>query len=114
MFLTTPSITWPSASVWTRPLRCSARVSSRIARHAAFALQADVDHRQVILDPSDGALHHLAFKGFVLAAEAFVEKGLEIVAGREYCGRHKFYCLSYLNRACRVPRHHGEASHADL
>src|ERR1043165_7822672 len=32
MFLTMPSITWPSASDWIRPLRCSARVSSRIAR----------------------------------------------------------------------------------
>src|SRR3982751_308170 len=32
MFLTTPSITWPSASDWISPLRCSARVSSRIAR----------------------------------------------------------------------------------
>src|ERR687889_87000 len=32
MFLTMPSMTWPSARLWMRPLRCSARVSSRIAR----------------------------------------------------------------------------------
>ena len=37
----------------------------------------------------DVALHHLAFEGFVLAAEAFVEEGREIVAGRECRGRHE-------------------------
>ena len=206
MFLTTPSITWPSARVWIRPVRCSARVSSRIGaardddiaaaavhlqdleglrhvhqradvadradvdlaagqegdgaaeidgeaaldaaedhaldavaggefvlelvpggfaagavarqhrfamrvldavdkdfdfvadlelgllarrgefaqRHAAFALQADVDDGHVVLDRGDGAVDDAAFEAFVLAAEAFVEKRREIVAGREW------------------------------
>ena len=71
-------------------------------RNAAFALQADVDHGHVILDPRNGALHHLAFEGFVLAAEAFVEEGREIVAGRECRGRHKVCVSLSFNRACRV------------
>src|SRR3954447_8048689 len=60
--------------------------------NAAFRLQSDVDHRHVILDRGDGALHHLAFEGFVLAAKAFVEKSREIVAGRECRSRHKVVC----------------------
>jgi len=95
-------------------------------RHSALALQSDVDHRKIILDARDDALHHLAFEGFVLAAEAFVEELREIVAGRECRGRHKVCCLSSSMgprqstalvepiRACRVPCHHGRASHADL
>src|ERR1700750_2459025 len=38
MFLTTPSITWPSASDWIRPVRCSARVSSRTVRRETTML----------------------------------------------------------------------------
>src|SRR5206468_7606597 len=56
--------------------------------------QANVDDRHVILDARDGALHHLAFEGFILAAEAFVEERREIVAGRESGGRHKVCRLS--------------------
>src|SRR6185369_1998524 len=63
-------------------------------RDPALRLQADVDDGHVVLDARDGALHHLAFKGFVFAAEAFVEEGREIVAGRECRGRHGFECLS--------------------
>ena len=62
-------------------------------RHAAFALKADVNHGHVILDSRNGALHHLAFEGFVFAAEAFVEEGREIVAGRE-CGTCHEYRVS--------------------
>src|SRR3546814_2012824 len=32
MFLTAPSMIWPSSRFWIRPERCSARVSSRMAR----------------------------------------------------------------------------------
>ena len=58
-------------------------------RNAAFALQADVDHREIVLDRGDLALDDLAFEGFVFAAKAFVEEGREIVAGRECRGCHK-------------------------
>jgi hypothetical protein len=37
MFLTTPSTTWPSSSCWTISERCSARDSSRMARHDDIA-----------------------------------------------------------------------------
>ena len=73
-----------------------ARRGELAQRHAAFALQADVDHREVVLDPGDDALDDLAFEGFVLAAEAFVEQRREIVAGRKCRGRHKYVCLSVL------------------
>ena len=55
----------------------------------AFRLQAHIDHRHVVLDRGDGALDHLAFEGFVFAAEAFVEERREIVAGRKSRGRHR-------------------------
>ena len=38
-------------------------------RDAAFALQADVDDREVVLDRGDDALDDLAFEGLVFAAE---------------------------------------------
>src|SRR6185437_7878173 len=75
---------------------------------------ADVDDGHVILDARNGALHHLAFEGFVLAAEAFVEEGREIVAGRECRGRHECLVSCVFKLACRVPRHRGGASPADL
>jgi hypothetical protein len=49
-------------------------------RHAAFALQADVDHGLVVFDCGDGALDHAAFEAAVAgAAERFVEERGEIV-----------------------------------
>jgi hypothetical protein len=79
-----------------------ARRGELAQRHAALALQTHVDHRQVILDPSDRALHHLAFERFILAAEALVEKGREIVAGREGRGRHKVVVSRTFKSACRA------------
>jgi hypothetical protein len=38
MFLTTPSTTWPSARFWTSSERCSARVSSMMARRETTML----------------------------------------------------------------------------
>ena len=46
--------------------------------HAAFALQADVDDGQVVLDASDGAEHHAALEA-VGAAEHVIEHRREIV-----------------------------------
>jgi uncharacterized membrane protein YGL010W len=52
------------------------------AGHAAFALEADVDHGLVVFDRGDGALDDAAFKAAVAgAAELFVEERREIVAG---------------------------------
>ncbi len=76
-----------------RDLGLLARRRELAQRDAPFRLQSDVDHRHVVLDRGDGALHHLAFEGFVFAAEAFVEHGREIVAGREGRGCHKL-CVS--------------------
>src|SRR5205085_3201352 len=82
-------------------------------RNAAFGFQTNVDHGHVVLDAGDGALHHLAFEGFILAAEAFVQELREIVTGREGRGRHKKTVFQSSN-SLAAPRHHGEASTADL
>ena len=50
--------------------------------HAAFALEADVDHGKAVFDCSDGALDDAAFEAvFAGAAELFIEERLEIGAG---------------------------------
>src|SRR5205085_11271226 len=72
-----------------RKLGALTRGSEFAKRHSTFRLQPDVDHRHVVFDCGDYALHHLPFEGFVLAAEAFVEEGREIVARRECRGRHE-------------------------
>ena len=52
-------------------------------RHAAFALEADVDDGLVVFNCGDGALDDAAFKAASAgAAERFVEERGEIVAGR--------------------------------
>ena len=79
-----------------------ARRGELAQRDPALALQADVDDGHVILDARDLARHHLAFEGFVLAAEAFVEEGREIVAGRECGCRHGCMCSFVFKLACRV------------
>ena len=57
-------------------------------RHAAFALQADVNDGEVILDAGDGAEHHAALEA-VGAAEHVIEHCREIVTrGIWLCG-HK-------------------------
>ena len=51
-------------------------------RHAAFALEADVDHSLVVFNCSDGAFDNAAFKAASAgAAERFVKECREIVAG---------------------------------
>src|SRR5690606_4231128 len=42
-------------------------------RHAAFALEADIDDGEIVLDTGDGADDDAAFEAFILAAEGFVE-----------------------------------------
>src|SRR3546814_15613478 len=49
-------------------------------RHAAFALQHDVDDGEIVLDSRDGALDDMAFEA-VGAAERLLEQGREIIAG---------------------------------
>src|SRR3546814_7421151 len=48
-------------------------------RHAAFALQPDVDDGEIVLDSRDGALYDMAFEA-VGAAERLLEHGREIIA----------------------------------
>ena len=62
--------------------------------------------------PGDDALDHLAFEGFVFAAEAFVEQGREIVAGRKCRCRHEEE-FSHNIRFGRVAGD-GQLSSADL
>lgn len=62
-------------------------------RHAAFALQADVDHCQVVFDRGHGALDDAAFKAAVGTTQRFVEHRGEIVARRKSRRGHKIYSL---------------------
>ena len=56
-----------------------ARHGEFLQRHAAFGLQADIDHGEVILDGDDLALDDVAFLGR-LGHEALFQHGREIVA----------------------------------
>src|SRR4051794_14899674 len=68
MFLTTPSMTWPSARLWMRPLRCSAGLfQDGAARHDDVAAAAvhleDLERLREIhqrTDIADRADVHLA------------------------------------------------------
>src|SRR3546814_11041191 len=57
-------------------------------RHAAFALQPDVDDGEIVLDSRDGALDDMAFEA-VGAAERLLEHGREIIAGGVCRSGHK-------------------------
>ena len=83
--LTTPDSLAAHESPYPRP---------QLLIESSKLVLSSVAKQYVILDARDGALHHLALKGFVLAAEAFVEEGREIVAGRECRGRHECVVLS--------------------
>ena len=85
-------------------VRLLARRGEFAQRNAAFALQSDVDDRQIVFDRGDVALDDLAFEGLVLAAEAFVEEGREIVAGRE-SGSHR-NCSFRLLKGSAADGHH--------
>jgi hypothetical protein len=57
-------------------------------RHAAFALQANVDNCQVVFDRGHGALDDAAFKAAVGTTKRFIEHRGEIVARRESRSGH--------------------------
>jgi hypothetical protein len=96
-----------------RQLGLLARRRELAQRDPAFRFQAHVDYRHVVFDAGNDALDHLAFERLVLAAEAFVEHGLEVVAGGEYRGRHKISVSRTIQRACRAG-HRGRLQYADL
>src|SRR5690606_13177244 len=66
-------------------------------RHAALALQADIDHCLVVFDRGDGALDDAAFEASAVGiAELFIEKFREIVASGISRGGHKrVSCTDY-------------------
>ena len=57
-------------------------------RHAAFHLQADVDHGQVLLDGGDRALDDAALEGIVVGQRFAQQRGEVVARGVEVLGLH--------------------------
>ena len=71
-------------------------------RHAAFALQTDVDDCQVVFDRGDGALDDAAFKAAVRTTKRFIEHRGEIVARRKSRSGHRDIFLTSFVPAKRL------------
>ncbi len=73
--------------------------------HAAFHLEADVDHRQVLLDGGDDALDDAALEGIVLGQRLAQQRGEVLAGGVEFLGSfsnggaHSCSCSMYLAMA---------------
>ena len=65
-------------------LRRLARNGELAHGNAAFHLQADVDHRQVLLDGGDDALHDAALEGIVLGQRLAQQRGEVLARGVEF------------------------------
>ena len=61
--------------------RSRARRGELLGRHAAFGLEADIDHGEIVFDRHDPAGHHLAFE-LVVIFQGCIEQRGEVLAGR--------------------------------
>src|SRR5579885_351936 len=77
--------------------RLAARPRELAHRHAAFSLEADVDHGDVLFDRDDAAFDDRTFLDVVMAVGLF-EKFREIFAGRVLGGSGSGHWFSWLNK----------------
>ena len=77
-----------------------------LQRHAAFGLQTDVDDREILFDPDNLAVDHLALDE-ITAAQGLVEQGREVFAGRVHVhviSHELFFSFKNARRGRRAAR----------